>query len=340
MKIIILLVFCVFPSLSYSACKGTIERQDIFEVKDLIIIDGGVQTQVFNNPFIDSTCEESDNISKLDTADYIIGMGEGDSVRLKVSVKWNASNSISLSKKNGAFSGDYTVSIQELSSPGFVDVSANGGYSITLNNVAVMTGATIWNSGNAFLQWLICATNPKNWGTCINTILSKLNGKGLYSTHLTISYNKKMTTCIPGNLSITLDSIAMNELKGAGEVNTPSQRGDITLECKDGIGVSSLASRDVLVSLHSDLVWDGNKSVLKSNSDNGVGFVLRDGITNSLIHVNQGNGSGSVLKKFPKGNVINNIETISLIVRYYVFDVNKVKSGELQSNALIVVSYN
>lgn len=297
MKIIILLVFCAFSSLSYSACKGTIERQDVFEVNDLIIIGGGVQTQVFNNPFVDSTCEDSDNIKKLDIADYIIGMGEGDSVRLKVSVKWNASNSISLSKKNGAFSGGYTVSIQELSSPGSVDVSANGGYSVTLNNVAVMTGATIWSSGDAFVQWLVCAIDPKNWGTCINTILNKLNGKGLYSTHLTISYNKKVTTCIPGNLSITLNAIAMNELKGAGEVNTPSQRGDITLECKDGIGVSSLASRDVLVSLHSGLVWDGNKSVLKSNSDNGVGFVLRDGITNGLIHINQGSETGSVLKK-------------------------------------------
>ncbi|MFJ7172117.1 fimbrial protein [Citrobacter freundii] len=340
MKIIILLVFCAFSSLSYSACKGTIERQDVFEVNDLIIIGGGVQTQVFNNPFVDSTCEDSDNIKKLDIADYIIGMGEGDSVRLKVSVKWNASNSISLSKKNGAFSGGYTVSIQELSSPGSVDVSANGGYSVTLNNVAVMTGATIWSSGDAFVQWLVCAIDPKNWGTCINTILNKLNGKGLYSTHLTISYNKKVTTCIPGNLSITLNAIAMNELKGAGEVNTPSQRGDITLECKDGIGLSSLASRDVLVSLHSGLVWDGNKSVLKSNSDNGVGFVLRDGITNGLIHINQGSETGSVLKKFSKGKLINNIETIPLIVRYYVFDINKVKPGELQSNALIVVSYN
>ncbi|HBM9259094.1 TPA: fimbrial protein [Citrobacter freundii] len=340
MKIIILLVFCAFSSLSYSACKGTIERQDVFEVNDLIIIGGGVQTQVFNNPFVDSTCEDSDNIKKLDIADYIIGMGEGDSVRLKVSVKWNANNSISLSKKNGAFSGGYTVSIQELSSPGSVDVSANGGYSVTLNNVAVMTGATIWSSGDAFVQWLVCAIDPKNWGTCINTILNKLNGKGLYSTHLTISYNKKVTTCIPGNLSITLNAIAMNELKGAGEVNTPSQRGDITLECKDGIGVSSLASRDVLVSLHSGLVWDGNKSVLKSNSDNGVGFVLRDGITNGLIHINQGSETGSVLKKFSKGKLINNIETIPLVVRYYVFDINKVKPGELQSNALIVVSYN
>jgi Fimbrial protein. len=300
---------------------------------------GGEEVVNIANAFTDTHCTNSDVVTKLETSEYIIGMGPGDNVRLKVKVEWQSDAAISMRNKNGIIEAPYKVTISETNSLEAVTVSAHGGYSVNIENIAVMSGAT---NQRSFVDWLLIAAKylSCNWKReCIAGVLASLNGQGVYKANLTINYNRKETTCAPQNLTITLDPVPIARLRKKGEVSEFSRQGDIILDCKNQVRNAALASRQINVHLRSDLLWDENESVLRPETDNGVGFILRDANRN-LLKINRGAALKSQFKSYSKGSVLNSVETIPVFATYYVIDPAKIHAGALQSKALIVVSYN
>lgn len=336
--LLILIMLSLFSPFGYAACSGTISKEETFIVKDDLML-GGEDIKPVDNSYTDSTCQSTDKISKLDTAEYIVGMGPGDSVKLKVKITWDDKSTTTPSQSGKAFAGAYKATVSEVNTSEAVNYSANGGYTVRIENAAVMTGATTQNSWQAFLSWGLCTLMTGNPRTCYTSVINALNGKGIYKSNLTIIYNRKETTCAPRNLTITLDPVPVNKLRTKGEISDYARQGDIILDCKNQVRDATLTSRQLSVSLRSDLVWDENASVLKPDTDNGAGFILKDAAHNP-IKINKGSALTSVFKTYNKGSAVQSVETLPIFATYYVIDPAKVKAGKLQSKALIVVSYN
>ncbi|EEE3417774.1 fimbrial protein, partial [Salmonella enterica subsp. enterica serovar Gaminara] len=262
-----------------------------------------------------------------------------DSVKLKLKVEWQSSSAINMRNQNGVIEAPYKITISEINSLEAVTVSARGGYSVTIDNITVMSGAKNQWSGSDWVVFILKYIGC--WGNreCVANVITDLNGKGVYKANLTINYNRKETTCAPQNLTITLDPVPITKLRTKGEVSEFSKQGDIILDCKNQVRNAMLTSRQIAVNLRSDLVWDENEAVLKPDNDNGVGFILRDS-NRSLLKINKGAAINSIFKTYAKGSAVNSVEAIPVFATYYVLDPAKVKAGPLQSKALIVVSYN
>ncbi|HFZ8994131.1 TPA: fimbrial protein [Citrobacter freundii] len=333
-SLLLILIISLFSQYGYSKCSQHMSIDNNFVVRDDLMLSGVVDTQTFNNVFSDSTCSGRNTITKAPASEFIVGMGQDDSVRLKVEIAWVNSDSTTINGHISNLSGAYRVSISEDTSSTPVNYTANGNYSIRIDDITIMTSA---NVGNAF--WTCLFREPFNLFSCIRNVLANYTSDAMYKSNLLITYNKKSTTCAPRNLTITLDPVPISNLINKGEVSDFSRQGDIILDCKDQVRNATLTSRDISVYLQSDLVWEENNSVLKPDNDNGVGFILRDS-EHKPLRINSVNAISSILKKIPKGNMISTVEIIPVFANYYVVDPAKVKSGALQSKALIIVSYN
>lgn len=338
-RLLFLFMLSLLSQFSYAACSATITNaKDYTIISDSLML-GGEETVIIANSFTDTNCTGNDTVSKLEASEHIIGMGPNDSVKLKVKVEWQSSASISMRNKNGVIDSPFKITLSEINTTEAVTYSAQGGYSATIDNIAVLSGATNQRSLGEWLyiglRYLACLGNRE----CIAGILASLNGQGVYKSNLTITYHRKETTCAPQNLTISLDPIPVTKLRAKGEVNEFMQQGDILLDCKNQVRNAALASRQISVNLRSDFVWDENEAVLTPDTENGVGFILRDA-GHQPLKINKGTTLNSTFKTFSKGSAVNAVESIPVFATYYVIDPKKVKAGALQSKALIIVTYN
>lgn len=338
-RLLFLLILMLFTQLGHAACSATLTNAKDYTIQSDSLMLGGEESAIITNGFTDANCSNNDVVTKLETSEHIIGMGANDNVKLKLKVEWQNSSAINMRNQNGVIEAPYKITISEINSLEAVTVSAKGGYSVTIDNIAVMSGAT---NQRSLWDWLaILAKYVGCWGNreCIAGVIASLNGQGIYKANLTINYNRKETTCAPQNLTITLDPVPITKLRTKGEISEFSKQGDIILDCKNQVRNATLTSRQILVNLRSDLVWDENEAVLKPDNDNGVGFILRDS-NRSLLKINKGAAINSIFKTYTKGSAVSSVEAIPVFATYYVLDPAKVKAGPLQSKALIVVSYN
>lgn len=194
--------------------------------------------------------------------------------------------------------------------------------------------------------WLsICNALKINW--CVNYLTSKLAGD-TFTLGLSISYYPKNTTCKPENTIIKVDDIALFQLRNQGKITANSKKGIITLKCDNLFGDKKQTSRNIAVYLSSSDLVTGSNTILRGNTDNGVGFVLDlteppQGTEPTIkFAVSGGQGVATPLWKTDKpGDSLNsNIINIPVIASYYVYDTKKVKSGALEATALINVKYD
>ncbi|HGB1983216.1 TPA: fimbrial assembly protein, partial [Salmonella enterica subsp. enterica serovar Chester] len=123
------------------ACNATLTNTKDYTIQSDSLMLGGEESAIITNGFTDANCSNSDVVTKLETSDHIIGMGPNDSVKLKLKVEWQSSSAINMRNQNGVIEAPYKITISEINSLEAVTVSARGGYSVTIDNITVMSGA-------------------------------------------------------------------------------------------------------------------------------------------------------------------------------------------------------
>ncbi|PHP44987.1 fimbrial assembly protein, partial [Salmonella enterica subsp. enterica serovar Dublin] len=127
--------------MGYAACNATLTNTKDYTIQSDSLMLGGEESAIITNGFTDANCSNSDVVTKLETSDHIIGMGPNDSVKLKLKVEWQSSSAINMRNQNGVIEAPYKITISEINSREAVTVSARGGYSVTIDNITVMSGA-------------------------------------------------------------------------------------------------------------------------------------------------------------------------------------------------------
>jgi hypothetical protein len=333
--IILLLPFC---QQVHAACSGKLSSDENLVIKEDFMLDPH-QSNSVHVGYNDTTCTGTNTITKLSTNSIVIGMFD-NTVKLKLEVAWANNSNISLSSGATAINADYTVTVTEAGAGDVVNLSAGSGGVVDVNSIAMMSSGGNGGAGAVF-SFIICLFSD-TWNNCVTNYRNRLSG-GVYSANLHVVYNRKLTTCIPNNPTITLGPVAIGELRQRGEVNEPSATGNIVLACENmvsgNIGTPK-SSRKISVYLKSDyLLDDSNYVLIPEDHDNGVGFILKDS-SGGNVFIHRGTATDNMLMVINKGAYLSASESIPITAKYYVFDPDKVKNGRVSSKARIMVSYD
>lgn len=342
LPLLIFISLMICANVSYANCSGQFTQNNRLDIREDFILNP-TQTESYANTFTDTTCTNLDTIKHAtgDNSDIIVGLYD-DSVRLKLRFNWLNPGDISLSDGTRTFSGAYKVDVSLADNASRVDISAGSGNSVTINDIALMSSANkavIWQ---ALLKLGGCLISGQGWQKCaadFREFISRDNGS--YAANLLVSYNRKLTTCEPKNLTLDLPPVSISQLTLRGEVKEPAVTGDIVLDCKNSVSDPGKTTRDITVSLESDLLSAGGDNTVLTpvaGGGSGVGFQLKNN-NGDVIKINQSGLVDERLKTFAKGDVIKPEERIPVTARYYVIDPDNLQSGKITSNAIIKVTY-
>lgn len=338
--LLLLVLMAVLPA-SYGGCKGNISYEDNLIIREDFSINPS-QSESYTHQFNDPTCLGTNTISPLKTSDVVVGLYD-DTVKLALKFTWLNSSDISLPSGKGDFLASYRVDVSPASSAATVNISAGSGNSVYLKDVTSLSSATTTSQSSAFFALVVCLLSGKAWDPCIASYHSSLaKDGGFYSSNLRLTYNRKQTTCKPEDLNITLPDIALSNLTVNGKVTSQSVTENIRLQCDNLFGDRKQTSRKMVTYLSSSDLLAGSSFILRGSSDNGVGFVLEN--NNQIINISgvSGQGGATTLWKVEKpGDVLNsNTVIIPIVASYYVYDKNKIKTGNLGATVLIYVKYD
>lgn len=341
LNFLLLLVLMVLLPASYAGCKGNISYEDNIIIREDFSINSS-QSESYTHQFNDLTCAGTNTISPLKTSDVIVGLYD-DTVKLALKFTWVNSADISLASGKGDFSASYRVDVSPASSGASVNISAGGGNSVYIKDVASLSSATATTRSSAFVALLMCLVSGKSWEPCITSYRNSLAmDGGFYSANLRLTYNRKQTTCKPEELNIVLPDIALSELAVNGKIVSKNVTENIRLQCDNLFGDRKQTSRKMVTYLSSSDLVAGSSFILRGSADNGIGFVLEN--NNQVVNISSltGQGGATPLWKVDKpGDVVNsNTVNIPIVASYYVYDKSKVKPGNLSATALIYVKYD
>lgn len=341
LNFLLLLVLMVLLPASYAGCKGNISYEDNIIIREDFSINSS-QSESYTHQFNDLTCAGTNTISPLKTSDVIVGLYD-DTVKLALKFTWVNSADISLASGKGDFSASYRVDVSPASSGASVNISAGGGNSVYIKDVASLSSATATTRSSAFVALLMCLVSGKSWEPCITSYRNSLAmDGGFYSANLRLTYNRKQTTCKPEELNIVLPDIALSELAVNGKIVSKNVTENIRLQCDNLFGDRKQTSRKMVTYLSSSDLVAGSSFILRGSADNGIGFVLEN--NNQVVTISSltGQGGATPLWKVDKpGDVVNsNTVNIPIVASYYVYDKSKVKPGNLSATALIYVKYD
>lgn len=163
-----------------------------------------------------------------------------------------------------------------------------------------------------------------------------------FAKNVTINYVPPDSTCnIENDVNITLPNVSLSTLPQSGMVSNIIGQGNIVLNCINPLGGNS--TRNVSVFLSSgDLKTIGNDDILIDDDFDGIGFILSDQNDKKIkISLSQSSrGSATSLQDIQKGLPLRASYNIPIKARYYVYDKNKIHSGDFSALAKINIIYD
>ncbi len=339
--ILFIFIMMVIPA-SYAACYGDLSAQHNLVIQGDFALTQ-TQTATYEHNFNDSSCVSSNTITPISPTDIVVAL-YNNTIKLNLHLEWTNKNNIILSNNQTSFTNGYSVTVTPASNNAKVSVSAGGGGAVMINGVATLSSASSTTRGSAAVQFVLCLLGGKSWDTCVNSYRNSLaQNAGVYSFNLALSYNPITTTCKPDDLLITLESISVSQLPVTGNKTTVNSKTEnIILRCKNLLGQQNQTSRTMQVYLSSSDLLATSNTILKGAENNGVGFILEsNGSPVTLLKIGDSSKGYENLKEIVgKTKIPNGTVSIPITASYYVYDKNKVKSGDLKASALINVKYD
>ncbi|MBJ8874462.1 putative fimbrial-like adhesin protein [Citrobacter sp. CK198] len=343
MKLSLLILLAAMATLptSYAGCTGNITFTDDLVVREDFAVNPS-QSASFVHQYTDPSCAGTNTVTRLKTSDVIVGF-YNNTVKLNLKISWLDDATIRLTDNQKSFTAGYKVDISQASNNATVNISADSGGGVRIDNVASLSSASSTSRNTAFWVLIGCLLSGGGWEACINNYRNSLSDAGgFYSSNLKLTYNRKQTTCKPENLTIALPDISLAELPASGKTTSKNATDNIRLQCENLFGDRKQTSRKMVVYLSSGDLLAGSNTVLRGDANNGVGFVLEN--SNKIVNISDTpeQGTATTLWKVDKvGDAVNNnTVTIPVVASYYVYDRSKIKPGELKATALIYVKYD